>query len=1361
MSVSNEVGERSTTEGTPPASHGAPPRRIPPSARVAVVTIVLVLLFTSLVVVAGPAPTPSTGSVGTPTTTRTASVIVPATTPAAVHLAKPPSPSTTGADQLRAAQQSLANGGGPALGAPLACAPSSENPGTDQCASPTPPPARPLTPAAPGTLGLNLGWDVVGVPTARGYINFAMTWDAADGYVLLFGGSNATGVYLGDTWTYESGVWTQLAPLITPTARDSSGLAYSGWDNSVLLFGGYTPGTGGYLNDTWLFKGGTWTQVLGNGPSPRFGFGLVWDPTISTVRGTGADVLFGGASPQCGSSTLCNDTWYWVNHGWVRATPAHAPPARYELSMMFDALDNHVVLFGGYAGAACFSSGLCNDTWELNATAGWVQVGTPTPCGNTATGPCTGGSAPSGRDEASFAWDTADGYAVLFAGHNQSGQLGDTWKYSAGTWTRFPITEVPALRFGAALTFDPSAGDNYLLLFGGDPNIYVEPQRTFVFTAGSWLLINPPAGAQPEIEYGGMMTYDAADGYVLLFGGYSNASHTFVSETWKYAGGVWSLLLTGGPPALEYGSMVYDPAVGYVVLFAGFSGGPTAVTYGYAGGSWFITCQTTCNGFTPPSARYLAAIAFDAKDGYVILFGGFGGMNGHSYLGDTWAYIPYGAHVGYWVNETAFLSPAPAPRDYSAMVSDDHDGEIVLFGGWNGSADFNDLWVLPSLSAGWSQPTACGGPGQSGCPYPTPGFSFAPVFVYDSLDQVVVWTEFGNTYVYQGGQWTECSNSYTCFGFYGAQAPENDYPMGAYDAADGYTIVEGGYGGACSYTCHNYYQQYSWVFGRHLWSQGPGFTPQYIDQGETVTFSANVIGGGVGNYSLQWSGLPWGCAPPSSRALTFTCQVQDLGFSQYGNFFVYGSYYDPSVVVEDSSGFPSISSPQSYSWLNSLYVAPDLKIQVNSSASVADVGQVVTFEQIAVNGWGPYAFFWNDLPPGCVAVTTGSYYQIVKCTLGANSVGTWLPYATEVDTTGFNALSSPVTLVVEPSPTASGVSVNTVALDAGQTLSIAVTPSGGSGSYTYTWSSVPSACLANAAVLTCVVPSAEVGSYDPAVTLRDSDGGTFSESYSGTVVVSAAPTATALTVTNSSSDPTAAIDVGQSVTFSLTSTAGSGGDTVVWTGLPAGCTPSGPASTSVACTPSSPGSYAVGSVVKDSNGVSATSPQAILVISPTLGGGAVETSTSAVDVGQPLTIAVTFKGGSGGDTFAWTGLPTGCVASDSASLTCSPSAAGSSTPSVTVRDSNGGTLHVAAATALVVSPAPQAAAAPFATSFQWLELALLALLIVLVLVAVVFALRRPPAGGSGRPPAPTTPEPRPDQAATPPAEGGSPDYHET
>ncbi|MCI4348626.1 MAG: hypothetical protein L3J93_00170 [Thermoplasmata archaeon] len=1149
-----------------------------------------------------------------------------------------------------------------------------------------------------------------------------MTWDYADGYVLLFGGSNVFGVYSGDTWTYKSGVWTELSPLTAPEGRDSSGLAWSGWDNAVALFGGYTPGTGGLLNDTWLFTGGAWTQLHTNAPPPRWGFAFVYDPnaTYDPVSHSisSADVLFGGNSFKCsgitptGAAPVCNETWYFWFDSWTNQTRPHSPYPKVAPSMIFDSADGHLVLFGGSDGVGCVAGVYCGDTWQYNWTKGWVQVPTPSLCGTAALGLCPAGKAPTARDEAAFAFDFTDGYAILFGGRNStSDQLSDTWKYLAGVWTKLAPTTFPDGRSGEALTYDFSSGDGYLLIVAGTHGEYVPADLEWSFTGGAWAIVTPPASQGPGALEGGSMVYDTADGYVLYYGGYDPVHGTWSTQTWKFDGGVWTQLFpTTSPYTHEFASMQYDPTGGFVLLFGGsYYGSLENTTWGFQAGNWFYICGDPCAfGVHPPAPREGAGMAYDQATGYMILFGGYGGRTFFSYQHDTWAFVVSSSKYGYWTNYTGFLGPtAPGPRALPGMAWDQYDREIVLFGGGNGSATYQDTWVMTDLFSGWSEVGVCGGPGQSSCAAGIPNRAAGMIFTYDGADSGVIMSGgsgyaafFGyilaTTALFQAGHWYICS-TYECQSYYTGLGTYDAWGAGTYDVADGYTVTAGGESyfynfGANGAGSMYYWKSTSWALAQDIHAQGPGFSPTYIDLGQSVTFSVGATGGGFGTYSFEWEGLPQGCAPASPQSTSFSCLVQYLGYQQYGSSMVYGSYYDPMVTVFDSSGYPSYNSyPTSY-WLNNLNVAPDPVVFLNGSASTADVGQKVYFEVTGFQGWGPLTFKWYNLPYGCAIVNTTGITQLMRCILTNQDVGTWLTYAQNIDATGYTVTSAPLSLVVFPAVTATGIVANTAALDVGQTLSLGISPSGGTGTNSYAWSGVPAACKASAPVLTCVVPSTEVGTYSPSVTVRDSNGGTFTESYPGVIVVSAAPTATALTVTNATAAPTDSIDAGEPVTFTLTSTIGSGGDTISWSGLPTGCTPLGPDVSIVSCAPSGIGSFSVQATISDSNGGSATSPSASLAISSALSTAVVSASSTRLDVGMSLTLVVQISGGSGGESYRWSGLPTGCTAGSVASLTCSVTGFGTFTPAITIRDSNGQSTGGSLAGSIVVSAMPTASA---------------------------------------------------------------------
>ena len=439
----------------------------------------------------------------------------------------------------------------------------------------SPPPTQPLNPALPNPAG-NLGFQVQGVPSEREYAAESMTWDGADGYVLLFGGSNYTGTYEGDTWTYLHGVWTELSPPISPTGRDSTGLVYDATDNYVLLFGGYTPGSGGVLNDTWSFSDGIWTYnayASTHGPSPRNSFDIAYDAATDYV------ILFGGHAAPCnGNYTYqdCNDTWMYWYGGWTQLHPARPPPpAREQSAMVYDAADGYPLLFGGYGPKGIVNaSHALGDTWFWNATGygkvgNWTQVKTGgVYCGTQAEGKCGATAAPSERWQIQLGYDVADHEVVLFGGFNNSaGTFSDTWTYSAGVWTKLSPTTSAWGRWGGAIAFDST--DNYLLMWGGG-YIYNTPvDGVWKFVAGNWSEVAPGTG--PPGVYAPAMAYDAVDGYVVFFGGESSLTG-LLDQTWLYNSGVWTqdpLTSAQQPPARAFASVTWDAAHGYVLLFGG------------------------------------------------------------------------------------------------------------------------------------------------------------------------------------------------------------------------------------------------------------------------------------------------------------------------------------------------------------------------------------------------------------------------------------------------------------------------------------------------------------------------------------------------------------------------------------------------------------------------------------------------------------------------------------------------------------------------------------------------------------------------------------------------------------------------
>jgi PKD repeat protein len=82
-----------------------------------------------------------------------------------------------------------------------------------------------------------------------------LTYDAAIGGVVLFGGlvRASGGYFLDDTWVWDGTTWTQVLPTVKPSARYGHAMTYDAASSRVILFGGFAADTGGVTGDTWLF----------------------------------------------------------------------------------------------------------------------------------------------------------------------------------------------------------------------------------------------------------------------------------------------------------------------------------------------------------------------------------------------------------------------------------------------------------------------------------------------------------------------------------------------------------------------------------------------------------------------------------------------------------------------------------------------------------------------------------------------------------------------------------------------------------------------------------------------------------------------------------------------------------------------------------------------------------------------------------------------------------------------------------------------------------------------------------------------------------------------------------------------------
>ena len=348
------------------------------------------------------------------------------------------------------------------------------------------------------------------------------------------------------------------------------------------------------------------------------------------------------------------------------------------------------------------------------------------------------------------------------------------------------------------------------------------------------------SGPPPGSQWGSSMTYDGADGYMVMVQGGTNPN-----DTWAYSDGVWSRLPFSGiaPSPRSWACLTYDWGDGDVVLFGGGVGGvasPNAWmddTWTYKGGVW---ANITNPVDSPPPLLY-ASCSYDSAPGagYVLLFGGalsrgpgYTGTSGPTVRSSdqTWEFAG-----GRWTNVTSNDAPHPSARFGASMAYNSGESGVILYGGAvngtstaNGSCSaaqcphLNDTWLFSGGT--WTNITATASvhgtpPGRWEASMANGSGSSIVIFGgqdngYKSLNAT------GNyTWVFEGGAWANITSSLSV-------SPSTRFGAAiAYDPGSATVVMFGGLGGT---VVNAPGRDDTWLFHDGAWTQsisGSGIPP--------------------------------------------------------------------------------------------------------------------------------------------------------------------------------------------------------------------------------------------------------------------------------------------------------------------------------------------------------------------------------------------------------------------------------------------------------------------------------------------------------------------------------------------------------
>ena len=464
-----------------------------------------------------------------------------------------------------------------------------------------------------------------------------------------------------------------------------------------------------------------------------------------------------------------------------------------------------------------------------------------------------------------------------------------------------------------------------------------------------------------------------------------------------------------------------------------------------------------------PPPRIDASMVWDSTNGYGLLFGGQY-LNESTfrtaYYNDTWTYVG-----GHWTNVSS--GRAPPARSGASMSDDPTDHDVVLFGGINSHGTYlNDTWVWSGGT--WTNVTPSGAAAS-------PPAGFWSSMAYDATTGSVLLfgginhtSQYGNdTWSFRAGAWTQL--------FPSSLPPGRHAQEMVYDAASSQMVMFGGVGPVVDLNDTWTYGSGSWdpiAPGNHPGARvGPGLAYDG-DVGQVVLYGGQPA---PDDYYSTWlfSDGAWTQFNLSSNPPNPT--------NPWGQII-----YDPTdhyvFLFYELDG----NGPTMETWALTISSGGSpVRASLAADPNTISLGASTTLVTTASGGTGTYNYAYSTLPPGCTSENESSLPCI------PTSAGTYVIGVNVTDTASGHAAAVTtltVTSAKNPPPLRASLVADPASIVLGASTTLEVTATGGSGAFTYAFSTLPPGCAkANESSLPCTPTKA--GTYVIGVNVTGSASG--------------------------------------------------------------------------------------------------------------------------------------------------------------------------------------------------------------------------------------------------------------------------------
>ncbi|HTT35408.1 MAG TPA: PKD domain-containing protein, partial [Thermoplasmata archaeon] len=347
------------------------------------------------------------------------------------------------------------------------------------------------------------------------------------------------------------------------------------------------------------------------------------------------------------------------------------------------------------------------------------------------------------------------------------------------------------------------------------------------------------------------------------------------------------------------------------------------------------------------SSRCCVAFAYDPVWGGDILFGG----NTGAAQKDTWLF-----NNSQWTSLTSSLSTAPSARWGAVMVWDAYDNYLVLFGGRSPTSFFSDTWIFNAT--GWHALTPSSAPSARAFTQAFYDPTLHEVVLFGGSNEVstkpVTWADYGDTWTFQSGTWTNITSSLS------VSPPKTASAYMDWDPTDSVGIMFGGT--ATSAGCANY--NTTWAFGSSGWTNITSAVtgdPGYYENGAGVW-------DGIDHYLVAFGGIePTGsgttCTKPMAESWEYTTDVWTNQTAAMGSNIPKARSsmemtYDPLLKTVIMFGGDTTGKGNFVNEVWSYPVAPIVPT-ITVVNTVIPINTAINYNLTMTGGAGPFTFTWT------------------------------------------------------------------------------------------------------------------------------------------------------------------------------------------------------------------------------------------------------------------------------------------------------------------------------------------------------------------------------------------------------------------